>query len=142
MKNTDSKTPTQANYRVLDLIEQMVAIAPKGTALGLCDLISAMLSDYFIDSGGAVMPAVEGYLRQHINDENERVARSRRASKAVTYGQYNLKELMGKLQEIVQTEGKWKAIKTQGYRNGRFPSPAPISSNNSTRGCNKAANSP
>ncbi len=116
MQNTDSKTSTQANYRVLDLIEQMVAVAPKGTALGLCDLISAMLSGYFINSGGAVMPAVEEYLRQQIKDENERAARSRRASKALTYGQYNLKELMDKLQEIVQAEGKWKSIMAQGYR--------------------------
>ena len=62
MKNIHPKTPAQANYRILDLIEQMVAVAPKGTALGLCDLISAMFSGYFIESGGAVMPAVEAFL--------------------------------------------------------------------------------
>ena len=38
MENIHPKTPTQANYRILDLIEQMVAVAPKGTALGLSDL--------------------------------------------------------------------------------------------------------
>jgi hypothetical protein len=66
MQNTYLKTPTQANYRILDLIEQMVAVAPKGTDLGLCDLISAMYSGFFIESGGAIMPAVEAFLRQEI----------------------------------------------------------------------------
>ena len=116
MQNIHPKTPTQANYRILDLIEQMVAVAPKGTALGLCDLISAMFSGYFIESGGAVMPAVEAFLRQEIKDESEREARSRRAAKALTYGNYNLHELMDKLQEIVQAEGNWKPIIAQGFR--------------------------
>lgn len=116
MTNIHPKTSTQANYRILDLIEQMVTVAPKGTALGLCDLISAMFSGYFIESGGAVMPAVEAFLRQEIKDEHEREARSRRAAKALTYGNYNLKELMDKLQEIVRSEGHWQPIMAQGYR--------------------------
>ena len=115
MKNIHTKTPIQANYRTLDLIEQLVAVAPEGTALGLCDLISAMFSGYFIESGGAVTPAVEAFLRQEIKDEKEREARTRRAAKAVTYGRYNLKELMDKLQEIIQAEGNWKPIMAQGY---------------------------
>ena len=116
MINTPSRTPTQANYRILDLIEQMVAIASKGTALGLCDLISAMFSGYFIESGGAVMPAVEAFLRQEVKDEKERAARSRRAAKALTQGSYNLKELMDKLQAIVQAEGNWQPMTAGGYR--------------------------
>lgn len=116
MQNKLPKTPTPANYRMLDLIEQMVAVAPKGTALGLCDVISAMFSGYFIESGGAVMPAVEAFLRQEVKEEKERAARSRRAAKAITYGTYNLKELMDKVQEIVQAEGNWKPVMAQGYR--------------------------
>lgn len=116
MKTTQSNTPTQADYRILSLIEQMMAVVPKGTALGLCDLISAMLSGYFIESGGAVMPAVDLFLRQEVADEAERTARSRRAAKALTYGSYNLKELIDKLREIVQAEGIWQPIIIQGYR--------------------------
>lgn len=116
MQNIHPKTPAQANYRILDLIEQMVAVAPKGTALGLCDLISAMFSGYFIESGGAVMPAVEAFLRQEVKDEQEREARSRRAAKALTYGNYNLREMMDRLQKIVEAEGKWQPIMAQGYR--------------------------
>jgi len=40
------------------------------------------------------MPAVEAYLSQKIEEENERAARSRRAAKAVTYGSYNVQELI------------------------------------------------
>jgi hypothetical protein len=116
MKNINSTTPTQANYRILDLIEQMVAVAPKGTALGLSDVVSAMFNGYFIESGGAVTPAVEAFLRQKIADEKEREARTRRASKAITYGSYNLLEIMTKLQDIVQKEGEWEPIRAQGYR--------------------------
>ncbi len=60
----------------------MVAVAPKGTALGLCDLISAMFSGYFIESGGAVTPAIDAFLRQEVKDEKEREARTRRGAKA------------------------------------------------------------
>lgn len=116
MQNIHPKTPTQANYRILDLIEQLVTVAPKGTDAGLSDLISAMFSGYFIESGGAIMPAVEGYLRREIKDEGERAARSRRAAKAVTYGSYNLLELINRLHEIIQAEGHWQPIMAQGYR--------------------------
>jgi hypothetical protein len=101
------KTSVQVNYHMLNLIEQMVAVAPKGTALGLCDVVSAMFSGYFIESGGAIMPAIEAFLHQAIKDENERAARTRRAAKSVTYGSYNLKELMDSLQEIIRREGRW-----------------------------------
>jgi hypothetical protein len=116
MKITQPNIPTQAGERILSLVEQMMDVVPKGTALGLCDLINAMLSGYFIESGGAVMPAIEAYLRQEIEDEEERAARSRRAAKALTYGSYNLKELIDKLREIVEKEGVWEPIIVQGYQ--------------------------
>jgi hypothetical protein len=116
MQNIHPKTPTQANYRILDLIEQMVRVAPQGTALGLSDVVSAMFSGYFIESGGAITPAVEAFLRREISDEKEREARTRRAAKAITYGSYNLLEVMTKLQDIVHREGQWEPVKAQGYR--------------------------
>ncbi|MCP4934163.1 MAG: hypothetical protein GY927_08150 [bacterium] len=116
MKNINPKTPTQANYRILDLIQQMVAVAAKGTALGLCDLVSAMLSGYFIESGGAVTPAIEAFLQREVKDEKEREARTRRGAKALTYGSYNMKELMDKLRCIVEEEGQWQPTVIQEYR--------------------------
>jgi hypothetical protein len=116
MKTTQANRPSQVEDRIVSLIEQMMDVVPKGTALGLCDLISAMFSGYFIESGGAVMPAVEAFLRQEVEDEEERAARSRRAAKALTYGSYNLKELIDKLREIVEEEGVWEPIIIQGYR--------------------------
>ena len=116
MKNTNPKTPTDANYRILELIEQIVEAAPKGTDLGLCDLGSALVSGHFIEMGGAVTPAVESFLRGQVSDEEERAARTRRAAKALTYGSYNVNELVGKVREIVEEEGKWKATQVQGYK--------------------------
>jgi hypothetical protein len=116
MKTTNPTTPTQANYRILDLIEQLVSVVSKGTALGLSDLASAMFSGYFIESGGAVTPAIEAFLHQQIKDAEEKEARTRRGAKALTYGSYNLKELMRKLQEIIKAEGIWKPTIIQGFR--------------------------
>lgn len=116
MQTTEAIPCSQVGDRIVSLIEEILYVVPKGTALGLCDLISAMFSGYFIETGGAVMPAVEAYLREAVPDEEERAARSRRASKALTYGSYNLNELMEKLQEVVDAEGIWQPIKVAGYR--------------------------
>lgn len=116
MQNKLSKTPAQVNYRILNLIEQMMTVAPKGTSLGLCDTISAMYSGYFIESGGAVTPAIEAFLRREVKEAKERDARTRRASKAITYGSYNVKEFIERQQEIIRAEGKWNPIRTQMYR--------------------------
>ena len=116
MKPTNPSTPTQANYRILELIEQLVSVVSKGTALGLSDLANAMFSGYFIESGGAVTPAIEAYLHRQIKDAEEREARTRRGAKALTYGSYNLKELMNRLQDLVKTEGIWKPTIIQGFR--------------------------
>ena len=78
MKTTQPNTPSQVDDRIVSLIEQMMDVVPKGTALGLCDLISAMYSGYFIESGGAVMPAVEAFLRQEVEDEELTIIKSNR----------------------------------------------------------------
>ena len=116
MKTTNPLTPTQVNYRILELIEQLVSVVSKGTALGLSDLASAMFSGYFIESGGAVTPAIEAFLHRQIKDVEERAARTRRGAKALTYGSYNLEELMNKLQDLIKAEGIWKPTIIQGYR--------------------------
>ncbi len=116
MKPTNPSTPTQANYRILELIEQLVSVVSKGTALGLTDLANAMFSGYFIESGGAITPAIEAFLHRQIKDVKKREARTRRGAKALTYGSYNLKELMNKLQDLIKAEGLWKATIIQGFR--------------------------
>jgi len=116
MKSTNQPTATQVNYRILELVEQLVSVVQKGTSLGLSDLATAMFSGYFIESGGAVMPAIEAFLHRQIKDAKKREARTRRGAKALTYGSYNLKELMDKLQELIKTEGIWKPTIIQGFR--------------------------
>ena len=48
-------------------------------------------------------------------EEIERAARSRRAAKGITYGQYNLEELLGELKRMVMGGGRWEATRIQGY---------------------------
>lgn len=115
MNKTNTHTPTPINYHVQQAIEQMVTKLPKGTDLGLCDVISALYSGYFVETGGSIMPAVDQYLSAQIVDEKERAARSRRAAKAITYGQYNLNELLEELITIVQQSGAWQPTIIQGY---------------------------
>lgn len=116
MNKINTHTPTAINYQVQQAIEQMVSTVPKGTDLGLCDVISAMFSGYFIESGGGIMPAVDQYLSAFITEEKERAARSRRAAKAITYGQLNVEELLNELKRIVTTSGHWEATTIQGYK--------------------------
>jgi hypothetical protein len=115
VNKTNTHTPTGINYQVQQAIEQMVSTVPKGTDLGLCDVISAMYSGYFVESGGSIMPAVDQYLSSFEMAEVERAARSRRAAKAITYGQYNLAELVAELKTIVTSDGRWAATRIQGY---------------------------
>lgn len=116
MNKINTNTPTKINYQVQQAIEQMVSSLPKGTDLGLCDVVSALFSGYFIESGGGIMPAVDHYLRTAIPDEKERAARCRRAAKAVTYGQYNLDELLTELKAIVAADEQWQPTMIQGYQ--------------------------
>lgn len=115
MKTTNVSPPTAINYQVQQAIEQMVKTLPKGTDLGLCDVVSAMYSGYFVESGGGITPAVEQYLSGFIKDEKERAARSRRAAKAIPYGQFNLTELVEAAKEIVTADNRWQATVIQGY---------------------------
>lgn len=94
----------------------MVTTLPKGTDLGLCDAMSAMCSGYFVETGGRIMPALDLYLSGEIADEKERAARSRRAAKAITYGQYNLNELIEELTKMVEQSGAWNPTVIQGYQ--------------------------
>ena len=87
MKKQPIQLPAKINYETQQAIEQMVITLPKGTDLGLVDVMSAMFSGCFIESGGGIMPAVDHYLSVNIADEKERAARSRRATKSITYGQ-------------------------------------------------------
>jgi len=105
VNNKQSGTHTQANCRILSAIEQIVSVAPKGTALGLCDLGSALVSGHFLAHHGGVMPGVASFLHHHIADETELAARSRRAWKALTYGSYNTNEMIDELKQIVEREG-------------------------------------
>lgn len=116
MNTMNTNTSININYQVQAAIKQMVTTLPKGTNLGMSDVISAMYSGYFVESGGSIMPAVEQYLRALVSGEKERAARSRRAAKAVTYGQYNLEELIAEVQKIVKEDGLWQATQVQGYR--------------------------
>jgi hypothetical protein len=116
MKTTNPNPPTAVNYQVQQAIEQMVSTLPKGTDLGICDVISAMYSGYFVESGGGIIPAVDQYLRAFISDEKEIAARSRRAAKAITYGQFNLTELLEEVEKRVEADGKWQPTVIQGYK--------------------------
>lgn len=116
VKNINLKTPTPVNYRILETLEQIMTVVSKGTDLGLTDLISALYSGYFIETGGAITPAVEGFLSQKIQEEKERERRTKRAWKAVAYGSYNLSELIQKVNEVVHQEGQWQAVEVETYK--------------------------
>ena len=74
-----------------------------------------MVSGHFLSSRGGVTPGVFSFLNGQIEDETELAARSRRSAKALTYGSYNMNEMVKGLKEIVVREGMWQPTKVDEF---------------------------
>lgn len=74
-----------------------------------------MASGHFLSNRGGVTPGVFSFLNGHIEDEAEVAARSRRSAKALTYGSYNMNEMVDQLKQIVVREGLWQPTKVEGF---------------------------
>src|SRR5271165_4213734 len=95
-------------YRIAVLIEQILANVPLGTNLGLFHLIFTLLSGRFLNSRGALIPALA-----ETGLENDAV---RRAQAALCYGQWKIADLLDAWQKIVCKQGRFRPHSYQGYR--------------------------
>ena len=84
-------------YRTCTLLEQTLTNVPIGTNLGLYQLMFALVSGRFIESRGAVFPA--------LNDLGLAPNEVHRASAALREGQWQTQDLLTNWQQILSTEG-------------------------------------
>jgi hypothetical protein len=99
---------SQPVYRICNLLEKTLQGVPIGTNLGLFQLQFALVSGRFLQSRGAVFPALDS-----IGLEADAV---RRSSAALRKGRWQTQELLDNWQKIVQTEGHFKPHCHGGYR--------------------------
>lgn len=95
-------------YRIVALLSHLLLAVPVGTNLGLLHLLLALLSGRFLQSRGAVFPALA-----QMGLPAEAV---RRAGAALAYGRFDIAALLSAWQRLVRTEGVWQAHTYEGIR--------------------------
>jgi hypothetical protein len=87
-------------YRIIALLKSLLRSVPLGTNLGLLHLLFALLSGRFLQSRGAVFAALAD-----LGLADDAV---RRASAALTYGRFDLADLLKDWNKTVREEGSFR----------------------------------
>jgi hypothetical protein len=88
-------------YRIVVLLEKLLLSVPVGTNLGLLHLLLAILSGRLLQSRGAVFPA--------LSDLGLSAQAVRRAGAALSYGRFDIADLLADWRGLVLTEGVLEA---------------------------------
>jgi len=95
-------------YRITDLLAKTLTDVPVGTNLGLLHLLFALLSGHFLNARGAVFPALDEFgLPKDV---------LQRAVAALTYGSWQIEDLLARWQHAVQHEQRWVPNSYEGVR--------------------------
>jgi hypothetical protein len=95
-------------YHIRHALSCVVADVPLGTNLGLFHLLWTLLSGRWLQSRGAVIPALA--------DFGLGAAAVRRAWAALAYGCWSIAPLLAAWQRVVQDDSQWQAHRHGGYR--------------------------
>ncbi len=90
------------------MLAAVVQRVPTGTNLGLMHMLWAMLNGSFLQSRGAIFPALS-----HSGFSPEQ---TRRAWAALRYGQWSITRLLTGWREAITQEGVWQQHSYEGYR--------------------------
>src|SRR5579862_6412733 len=95
-------------YRITDLLAKTVEDVPVGTNLGLFHLLFALLSGHFLAARGAVFTALDALgLPKPV---------LKRAVAALTYGSWQIEDLLCRWQQAVKQAGRWVPNSYEGIR--------------------------
>ncbi len=95
-------------YRICALLDQVLAPVPVGTNLGLFHLLFAMLAGHFLNARGAVFAALDQLgLPQPV---------LRRAVAALTYGSWQIEDLLRSWQQAIHAEQRFVPNQYEGIR--------------------------
>ena len=95
-------------YRIVTLLQQVVACVPVGTNLGLVHLLFALVSGRFLPARGAVFAALA--------DGGLDAPAVRRASAALSYGRWHIADLLACWHKVVAQEGRFRPHEYAGMR--------------------------
>jgi len=95
-------------YRIKRLLQILLRRVPLGTNLGLLHLFWALMSGRFLQSRGAVFPALA--------DLGLPDAAVRRAGAALTYGRFEMSDLVADWKQTVEQEGVFQPHSHDGVR--------------------------
>lgn len=96
-----------ASERTIHMLEYVVKKAPVGTNLALLHLLWAMLCGAFLESRGAVFPALQrvGFA----------IGQIRRCGQALRTGSWDIADLIVRWHEYVLNQGEWQPNSYAGY---------------------------
>jgi hypothetical protein len=95
-------------YRITNLLAKIVEDVPVGTNLGLFHLLFALMAGHFLNARGAVFTALDALgLPPPV---------LRRAVAALTYGSWQLEDLLARWQQTLHQEGRWRPHSYEGVR--------------------------
>lgn len=99
---------TTASQKTVQVLEQIVKVAPVGTNLALLQLMWAMISGAFLSSRGAIHSALTkaGFEPEEI----------RRSWRALRWGKWHIYELVQRFRQQVEQSGQWHSHEHDGYR--------------------------
>ena len=87
-------------YRIVTLLQQVLAGVPLGTNLGLLHLLFALLSGRFLPARGAVFAALA--------EAGLEAPAVRRGGAALSYGHWRIADLLSAWQKVVTQEGRFR----------------------------------
>jgi hypothetical protein len=95
-------------YRISGVLSSVVKGVPVGTNLGLAYLMWMLMSGQLLRSRGAVIPGLAGMGMPEVE--------VRRTWAALSYGAWEIDELVANWQAVVKAEGQWQAQSHEGWR--------------------------
>src|SRR5271157_646324 len=110
MQNSPERTTPMPNivYRINTLLTTLLRRVPLGTNLGLLSLMWALLSGRLLSSRRALFPALADL---GLSDDAVR-----RASAALTYGRFQMADLLHDWNQLVLQEGQFQPHSHGGFR--------------------------
>ena len=108
MKSSKQNSISVEVYQVSEIVQAVVRDAPIGTNLALYQGLMTMMSGEMLASRGALIPALDSVGMDQ--------AETMRTWQGLAHGSWEINDLLEKLTDKIETEGRWVSTEVGGYR--------------------------
>ena len=108
MKDSKQNSISVEVYQVSEIVQAVVQDAPIGTNLALYQGLMTMMSGEMLASRGALIPALASVGMDQ--------AETMRTWQGLAQGSWEINELLERLTDRIETEGRWASAEVGGYR--------------------------